>query len=43
MDNSIQNELVEKTNKSIDEIYAEFADNDTVLHQLFFGQLKQQK
>lgn len=29
--------------KSIDEIYAEFADNDTVLHQLFFGQLKQQK
>ena len=29
--------------KSVDDIYAEFAYNDTRLHQLFFGQLRQQE
>lgn len=30
-------------NKSVDELYAEFSENDTILQQLFLGQLRQQK
>ena len=30
-------------NKSVEELYAEFAENDEVLHQLFFGQLREQQ
>jgi hypothetical protein len=30
-------------NKSTEELYAEFTENDTVLNQLFFGQLRQKK
>ena len=30
-------------NKSVEELYAEFAENDEVLHRLFFGQLREQQ